>query len=301
MDVLRVTKCMSSSSVDVVNFVWHLTNIADKVSNAGQMTLLQQLLKPLQQLRPLIGAQEMRQLLRRLYKASGHCEDKELAAQLQCTYIVSIATPSRQFEQMCVYYRNLKSNATMCCIYALHEASPLCNPLTKAQQRHLYELDMLAVLGNKKTTTLLQSLLQHRQSDYHLVLLGRHLRTDKQVLQQLEELRMRLSRSSHLCRLEQLVLGHASITKLVEWLEAQKTKIPIKEMAEKTLEEMLVKYNLLHVNLASELPLLQLATDAIKAFEEFYNRVRFIPSHTACLILSLISLYIAGGCGAFGQ
>lgn len=278
MDVLRVTKCMSSTSVEVINFVWHLTSIADKVSNAGQMTLLQQLLKPLQQLRPLIGAQEMRQLLRRLFKASAHCEDKELIAQLHCTYIVSIASPSRQFEQMCVYYRNLKSNGTMC-LYALHETSPLCNPLTQAQQRCLYELDMLAVLGYKKTPQLLQSLLHHRQTDYHLALVGRHLRTEKQVLQQFEELRMRLSRSSQLSRLQQLVLGHASITKLVECLEAQKTKIPIKEMAEKTLEEMLVKYNLLHVNLSSELPLLQLATDAIKAFEDFYNRVRFSSSN----------------------
>lgn len=274
MDVLRVTKCMSSSSVEVINFVWHLTNIADKVSNAGQMLLLQQLLKPLQQLRPLIGVQEMRQLLRRLYKASAHSEDRELSAQLQCTYIVSIASSARQFEQMCVFYCNPKSNASKC-IYALHEASPLCNPLTAAQQRELYERDMLAVLSNKKTPALLQSLLQHRHTEYHLTLLGRHLRTDKKVLQHYEELRVRLRGSSgKLSRLQQLLLAHASVTKLVDCLEARKIKIPIKEMGEKTLEEMLIKHNLLHVNLASELPLLQLATDAIDAFEQFYKRVR---------------------------
>lgn len=263
---------MSSSSVEVNNFVWYLTIIADKVSNAGQMLLLQQLLKPLQQLRPLIGVQEMRQLLRRLYKASAHCEDLQLSAQLQCTYIVSIASSARQFEQMCLYYS--KSNTSKC-IYALHEASPLSNPLTAAQQRQLYERDMLAVQSNKKTPALLKSLLEHRHTDYHLTLLGRHLRTDKEVLQHYEELRVRLKGSTgKLSRLQQLLLAHASVTKLVDCLEARKIKIPIKEMGEKTLEEMLIKYNLLHVNLASELPLLQLSTDAIDAFEEFYKRVR---------------------------
>ncbi|KAL7737561.1 hypothetical protein ACLKA6_007682 [Drosophila palustris] len=270
MDVVKVTKCMVATSGELVSFVWHLTNIADKVSSGPQMALLQLLLRPLQQLRPLLGDQEMRQLLRRIYKASKYCDSPELAAQMHCTYIAAMSCPSRQFQQMGVFYRSAKNSSTRC-IYELHETSPLCNPLTTAQRRKLYELDMLAVLGNLKTPPLLQSLLRHRQTDYQLVLLGRQMRTDPKMLGQLEELRLKLQQKERLTRLEQLVLGHVSVSKLLELNEAQKTKIPIKETAEKSLEEMLIKYNLLDVNIASEMPRVQLATAAIDAFEAFYN------------------------------
>lgn len=278
MDVLSVIKCMMTTSVELVNFVWHLTNIADKISTGAQMSLLQLLLKPLQQLRPLFGEQNMRQLLRRIYKASSYCDNPELAAQMQCTYIAAITCPARQFQQMCFYYRTAK-NLIPKCIYELHEMSPLCNPLTTAEKRKLYELDMLAVPGNGKLPPLLQSLLRHRQTDYQLVLLGRQMRTDIKMLQQFEELRLKLQKThkKRLSRLEQLVLAHVSVAKLIESLEAQKTKIPIKEMAEKSLEEGLVKYKLLDLNIASEIPLMELATTAIGAFEAFYNQADVEP------------------------
>ncbi|EDW02514.1 protein three rows [Drosophila grimshawi] len=281
MDVAKVTKCMLPSSEELIGFIWHVTNIADKVATARQMCLVQQLLQPLQQLRPLLGKTELRQLLRRLYKASAHCSvaDAELAAQLHCSYIAHMDCPSRRFNLMCVYYHKCKQEVQKC-VYELHESSPLRNPLDSRQRRKLYELDMLAVLAHKKTPPMLQSLLRHRQTDYQAVLLARQMRSDKPTIQQFEELRVKLQRTGRkqkLSRLQQLVLGHASVTKLLESLEAQKMKIPIKETTEKSLEQMLIKHKILHINISSEMPLVELATAAIGAFEDFFNRADAEP------------------------
>ncbi|XP_064551689.1 protein three rows [Drosophila montana] len=280
IDVAKVTKCLTPNSNELVTFAWNLINMAEKVTTATQMCLLEQLLKPLQELRPLLSPPYARQLVRRIFKASAHCSNPELSARLHGAYVASLSCPARQFQQLCVFYRTPK-NDTEQCLLELCEKSPLCNPLSATEKRQLYELDMLAVLANKKTPQLLQSLLRHCQTDYQMVLLGRQMRTDKRPAgQQFEELRVRLQRlgrKQQLTRLQQLILGHASVTKLLEALEAQKTKIPIKEMTEKMLEELLVKYKLLDLTISSEMPLVELATTAIGAFESFYKQADAEP------------------------
>lgn len=277
IDVAKVTKCLTPNCSELVTFAWYLINMAEKVTTATQMYLLEHLLKPLQELRPLLSPPYAQQLVRRLFKASAHSSNPELSALLHGAYIVSMSCPARQFQQLCVFYHTPK-NDTEQCLLELCEKSPLCSPLNATEKRKLYELDMLAVLANKKTPKLLQSLLRHCQTDYQMVLLGRQMRTDKRSAgQQIEELRVRLQRlgrKQQLTRLQQLILGHASVTKLLEAAETQKIKIPIKEMTEKTLEDLLVKYKLFELTISSEMPLLELATTAIGAFESFYEQVR---------------------------
>ncbi|KAH8307723.1 hypothetical protein KR044_011315, partial [Drosophila immigrans] len=274
VDVLKVTTCMKPNSAELVNLTWHLTNIADKVASTAQMELLQRLFKPLQKLRPMLEPQAMRQLWRRIYKASGFCKQPELEAQIQSAYIAAINCPARQFQQMCIFYR---SSSLSSCLFELQEQSPLSIQLTPDERRRFYELDVLAVMGNKKTPGLLQSLLRHRQTDYHLVLLGRQLRTDPKALNQFEELQLQLAQKQRRTRLEQLVFGHVTVGKLLEALERQKTKIAIKETAEKYLEELLCKHNMLDINIMGELPVLELATAAIDAFAAFFNEADAEP------------------------
>nr|Q6V3V8.1 RecName: Full=Protein three rows [Drosophila virilis]AAQ72555.1 three rows [Drosophila virilis] len=280
IDVAKVTKCLTPNSSELVTFAWYLINMAEKVTTATQMYLLEHLLKPLQELRPLLSPPYAQQLVRRLFKASAHSSNPELSALLHGAYIVSMSCPARQFQQLCVFYHTPK-NDTEQCLLELCEKSPLCSPLNATEKRKLYELDMLAVLANKKTPKLLQSLLRHCQTDYQMVLLGRQMRTDKRSAgQQIEELRVRLQRlgrKQQLTRLQQLILGHATVTKLLEAAETQKIKIHIKEMTEKTLEVLLVKYKLFDLTISSEMPLLELATTAIGAFESFYEQADAEP------------------------
>ncbi|KAH8370591.1 hypothetical protein KR093_004264, partial [Drosophila rubida] len=276
VDVLKLTTCMRPTSAELVNLTWHLTNIADKATSPAQIELLQRLFKPLQKLRLMIDTQAMRQLLRRIYKASALCKQPTLEAQIQSAYIAAINCPARQFQQMCIYYR---SNSLSTCLYELHEQSPLSSPFNAEEKRKFYELDMLTVLGNKKTPDLLQSLLRYRHTDYHLALLGRQLRADRKILKQFEELQvklLRLGQKQQLTRLEQLVLGHVSVGKLLDALERQKIKISIKDTAEKCLEE-LFRHNMLHVNIMGELTTLELATTAVDAFAAFFNRADSEP------------------------
>ncbi|XP_060656348.1 protein three rows [Drosophila nasuta] len=278
VDVLKVTACMKPNSVELVNLTWHLTNIADKITTDAQLELMQRLFKPLQKLFPLLEANAMRQLLRRIYKGSANCTKQPmLVAQLQSSYIAAINCPARQFQQLCLYYRTSPLSIS---IYELHEQSPLAIEMNAAEKRKFYELDMLTVLSSRKTPAMLQSLLLHYHTDYHMALLGRHLRTDSKTHKKLEVLRMRLqnmAQSQRLSRLEQLVLGHVSVGKLLEMLEGQKITVSIKETAEKVLEELLNKTNMQSINILAEMPLLKLATAAIDAFAVFFNEADAEP------------------------
>ncbi|TDG46411.1 hypothetical protein AWZ03_007185 [Drosophila navojoa] len=284
INVVIVTKCFTPNSTELVFFAWHLVNIAEKIDSSEQMLLLEMLLKPLQQLRPLLTPPYDRQLIRRIYKASAHCSHPELAARLHCAYVTSLGCPSRQYQQLCIYYRTPKNDIDQC-LLELHAKGTLCNPIEPAERRRLLEMDMLAVLAYKKTPQLLRSLLQHCLTDYQKVLVSRHLRTDKTIGQQIEELRINLKRKKQLTRLQQLILGHATVTKLLDALEAQKTKIPLKETTEKTIEELLIKYNLLELTISSEMPLVELATMAMDAFGKFFEQAdaEFLGSDEALI------------------
>nr|AAQ72553.1 three rows [Drosophila pseudoobscura] len=275
LDVAKSMKCLGPCAMELVKLVRLLALVAEKVSCPEQMSLVLAFLEPLQHLRPLIASQDMLSVLRRIYKASVHCKSSDMANRLQSTYLAALTNPSRLRSQLFAHYHN--ANNTEKCVYEWHESSPMPNPLTPAQTKQLYDVDLLAVLHflSAPPVPLLQSLLRCRHNDYHLALLARKMRTDSEVVRQCEELRSQLHSTAlkqPLSRMQQLAIGHTSISVLLEALEAQKTKFSIKETAENCLEELIVKNNLLELNIKREHRLVELATSAIAGFAAFFER-----------------------------
>ncbi|XP_001960133.2 protein three rows [Drosophila ananassae] len=276
MDVAKSLKCLGSTSVEVIRLVRQLIHVADKVSCAEQMALLLPLLEPLQQLRPIIADQELSILLRRLFKASCHCKDPQMASRLQACYIASLKNPVRLRSQISLHYHSQvkEGKEIQKCVYEWHESGPLPNPLTTAQKRQLYDTDLFAVLHNLRSPSLshLRSLLRYRTNDYQLVLLARQMRNDGSVLKELQEMTARLRQKSSLTRMEQLSVGHANVGLLLDALEAQKTKISSKDVHENTMEEVLLRQNLSSINIEREHRVVKLASDSIAAFDRFFKR-----------------------------
>lgn len=276
MDVAKSLKCLGPTSVEVIRLVRQLTHVADKVSCAEQMALLLPLLEPLQQLRPIIADQELSILLRRLFKASCHCKDPQMASRLQACYIASLKNPVRLRSQISLHYHSKvkEGKEIQKCVYEWHESCPLRNPLTAAEKRKLYDTDLFAVLHNLRSpsSSHLRSLLRCRTNDYHLALLARQMRNDGSVLKELQEMAARLRDKSALTRMEQLSVGHAHVGLLLDALEAQKTKISSKDVHENTMEEVLLRQNLSTINIEREQRIVRLASDSIAAFEEFFTR-----------------------------
>ncbi|XP_041449056.1 protein three rows [Drosophila obscura] len=275
MDVAKNTKCLGPTAAEIVKLVRQLALVIERVACPEQMSLLLPLMEPLQQIRPLIAIHDMHCLLRRIYKASVHCQSSDMANRLQSSYLAAQTNPSRLHTQLCVHYHNAKNSEK--CVYEWHESSPLLNPLTPAQKNQLYDVDLLAVLHflSAPPLPLLQSLLRCRRNDYHLVLLARKMRADSEMVRQCEELRSQLQSTAlqqPLTRMQELAIGHASVSVLLEALEAQKTKVSIKETAENSLETFIVKNNLLELNIKREHRLVALATGAIAGFAAFFQR-----------------------------
>ncbi|XP_033254455.1 protein three rows-like [Drosophila miranda] len=266
LDVAKSMKCLGPSAMELVKLVRLLALVAEKVACPEQMSLVLAFLEPLQHLQPLITSQDMLSVLRRIYKASVHCNSSDLANRLQSTYLAAQTNPSRLRSQLFVHYQcHTNANNTEKCVYEWHESSPM------TQKKQLYDVDLLAVLHflSAPPVPLLQSLLRCRHNDYHLVLLARKMRTDSEVVRQCEELRSQLQSTAlkqPLSRMQQLAIGHTSISVLLEALEAQKTKFSIKETAENSLEELIVKNNLLGLNIKREHRLVEFATSAIAGF-----------------------------------
>ncbi|XP_033254449.1 protein three rows-like [Drosophila miranda] len=255
LDVAKSMNCLGPSAMELVKLVRLLALVAEKVACPEQMSLVLAFLEPLQHLRPLITSQKMLSVLLRIYKASVHCKSSDMANRLQSTYLAAQTNPSRLRSQLFVHYHNANNT----------------------EKRMLYDVDLLAVLHfqSARPVPLLQSLLRCRHNDYHLVLLARKMRTDSEVVRQCEELRSQLQSTAlkqPLSRMQQLAIGHTSISVLLEALEAQKTKFSIKETAENSLEELIVKNNLLELNIKREHRLVELATSAIAGFAAFFER-----------------------------
>ncbi|KAH8331704.1 hypothetical protein KR074_010179 [Drosophila pseudoananassae] len=276
MDVAKSLKCLGPTSVEVIKLVRQLTHVADKVSCAEQMALLLPLLEPLQQLRPIIADQELSSLLRRLFKASGHCKDPQMASRLQACYIASLKNPVRLRSQISLHYHSQakEGKEIQKCVYEWHESCPLPNPLTTAQKRQLYDTDLFTVLHNLRnpSSSHLRSLLRCRTNDYQLVLLARQMRNDGAILKELQEMTARLKHKSPLTRMEQLSMGHANVGFLLEALEAQKTKISSKDIHENAMEDLLLRQNLSTINIEREQRLVKIASDSIAAFDGFFKR-----------------------------
>ncbi|ALC42336.1 thr [Drosophila busckii] len=282
--VADTLNCLTSKSPEMGVFIYHLSNVADKVETTTQLRLLEQLLQSMSKLRAsaLLGPLEWQHLLRRIYKASSNCVNNlELSVQIFSSYISSITCPRRRYQQLCIYYRGGTEERQRSVSEEL-QRSPLC---WETLPRELYNMDLSLVLALNKTPQLLRSLLRCRQDDYQLVLLMRHMRTDAEVLTKLEELHQRLKQANSLSRLEQLLLGHMCVAKLLGLSDAPKPKIPIKDLTERCLEEVLVKHELLHLNIAHELPVLQFATEAIDAFKAFYTQADSEPLSSDVLLL----------------
>ncbi|XP_033246662.1 protein three rows isoform X2 [Drosophila miranda] len=222
LDVAKSMKCLGPSAMELVTLVRLLALVAEKVACPEQMSLVLAFLEPLQHLRPLITSQNMLSVLRRIYKASVHCKSSDMANRLQSTYLAAQTNPSRLRSQLFVHYHN--ANNTEKCVYEWHESSPMPNPLTPAQKKQLYDVDLLAVLHflSARPVPLLQSLLRCRHNDYHLVLLARKMRTDSEVVRQCEELRSQLQSTAlkqPLSRMQQLAIGHTSIAGFAAFFE----------------------------------------------------------------------------------
>ncbi|XP_034650609.1 protein three rows [Drosophila subobscura] len=275
VDVAKSTKCLGPAAPEIIRLVRQLALVLEKVASPEQISLLQHLLEPLQSLRPLIAINDMHYLLRRIYKASAHCQSSDMASRLQSSYIAAQTNPSRLHSLLCVHYHNPKNSEK--CVYEWHESSPLPSPLTPAEKNQLYDVDLLAVLHFLKAPplSLLQSLFRYRRHDYHLVLLARKMRAESTMLRQCEQLRSKLQSTAlkqPLTRMQELAMGHASVSVLLEALEAQKTKVSIKETAENSLEAFIVNNNLLELNIKREHRLVELATAAIAGFAAFFQR-----------------------------
>lgn len=276
LDVAKSLKCLGPSSIELIKLVRQLTHVADQVSCPEQMSLLWPLLEPLQQLRPLIASQELRGLLRRLFKASCHCRDPQMAGRLCASYLASLTNPARLRSQICAYYHSQgkEEKEIQKSVYEWHESCPLPAPLTPAQKKQLYDTDLYAVLHYVRNPSVLhlKSLLRCRMNDYHLVLLARQLRSDGSVLRECQELIGKLKARSSLNRLEQLCLGHANVGLLLDALEAQKCKVSSKETGENLLEELMLRHNLSEINIEREQRLVNLASEAIAGFKHFFSR-----------------------------
>ncbi|EDW91721.1 protein three rows [Drosophila yakuba] len=276
MDVAKTMKCLGPTSVELIKLVRQLTYVADQVTCPEQMSLLPPLLEPLQKLRPLIADQDMSSLLRRLFKASCHCKDPNMASRIQAGYLASITNPTRLRSQICLYYHNLgkKGIEISRCVYEWHESSPLPFPLTSDQKKQLYDIDFFAALHYLRSPSQahMESLIRCRMSDYQLVLLARQMRKDASITKKCMEVHAKLKQQRTLCRMEHLCLGHASVGLLLDALEAQKSKVSTKEIAENMFEELLLRENLWQMNIQREQRLVIYASEAISAFNNFFNR-----------------------------
>ncbi|KAH8308993.1 hypothetical protein KR059_004719, partial [Drosophila kikkawai] len=284
LDVAKSLKCLGSGSTELIKLVRQLTHVADKVSCPEQMSLLWHLLGPLQKLRPMITHQEMRGLLRRLFKASVYCKDPQMAGGLCASYLASITNPARLRSQICTYYhqQGKEEREIQRCVYECHESCPLPYPLTPAEKKQLYDTDLFAVLHYVRSPSVshLKSLIRCRLSDYHLVLLARQLRSDGTILKECQELIAKLKARSNLNRLDYLSLGHAHVSLLLEALESQKTTVSSKETGENLLEDLLLRQNLSEINIQREQRLVDLASEAISGFNNFFCRADEEPLHT---------------------
>ncbi|KAH8266272.1 hypothetical protein KR038_005632 [Drosophila bunnanda] len=276
MDVAKSLKCLGPASIELIKLVRQLTHVADQVSCPEQMSLLCHLLEPLQKLRPLIPHQEMRGLLRRLFKASVYCKDPQRAGGLCASYLASLTNPARLRSQICSHYhqQGKEEKEIQKSVFEWHESCPLPYPLTPVEKKQLYETDLFAVLHyvRSPSVTHLKSLIRCRMSDYHLVLLARQLRNDRSILSELQELISKLNARSSLTRMEHLSLGHANVAQLLDALEAQKCTVSSKETGENLLEELLLRQNLSEINIQREQRLVNLASDAIAGFNAFFCR-----------------------------
>ncbi|KMY94703.1 protein three rows [Drosophila simulans] len=284
MDVAKTMKCLGPTSVELIKLVRQLTYVADQVTCAEQMSVLLPLLEPLQKLRPLVADQDMSSLLRRLFKASSHCGDPNLACQIQASYLASITNPARLRSQICLYYHNLGKKGTEIsrCVYEWHESTPLPFPLTPEQKKQLYDTDFFAVLHylRSPSTAHMESLIRCRTSDYHLVLMARQMRKDASISKKCMEVYDKLKQQRSLNRMDNLCLGHASVGLLLDALEAQKTKVCTKEITENMFEELLLRQNLWQMNIQREQRLVNYASEAISAFSNFFNRADQEPLGT---------------------
>ncbi|XP_017010170.2 protein three rows [Drosophila takahashii] len=276
MDVAKTMKCLTSSSVELIKLVRQLTYVADQVSCPEQMSLLLPLLEPLQQLRSLIADQEMSGLLRRLFKASGHCKDSSMASRLQASYLASITNPVKLRSQIGLHYHNQgKTEKEISkCVFEWHESCPLPYPLSAAQKKQLYDADFLAVLYYLRSPppALMQSLIRCRMSDYPLVLMASKMRNDAAISEQCKAVRSKLRHQKSLSRMEHLCLGHINVGLLLSALEDQKTKVSPKEVAENLFEELLLRPILSQINIQREQRLVQFASEAISSFSYFFNK-----------------------------
>ncbi|XP_030374449.1 protein three rows [Scaptodrosophila lebanonensis] len=278
-DVAPKTKCLGKSNAELIEFVRYLALVAKNISSPAEFQFVLGIIKLVLPIRRLIAAQETAQILRYVYKSCAHCEDAELSAQLQSAYIASITCPSRLHMQLRIFYYNL--NRSQKCVSELNEASPLRNDLTPAAKHQLFEMDMSVILQFYKTNLpLLQSLQRCRRNDYQFVLIARLMRTEKDIVQELKELRAKLRSMSFkkpLTRLQHLVYAHANAITLDDELKAKKVNIPVKETIENNLEELIIKYNRLDIHVDSEQRLLNLATVAMNSFKEFFTKADAEP------------------------
>ncbi|XP_020800543.1 protein three rows [Drosophila serrata] len=276
MDVAKSLKCLGPASIELIKLVRQLTHVADQVTCPEQIDLLCHLLEPLQKLRPLIPHQEMRGLLRRLFKASAYCKDPQRAGRLCASYLASLTNPARLRSQICSHYhqQGKEEKEIQRCIFEWHESCPLPYPLTPAEKKQLYDTDLFAALHyvRNPSVTHLKSLIRCRMSDYHLVLLARQLRNDGSILRECQELISKLKARSWLNRMEHLNLGHANVGLLLDALEAQKCTVSSKETGENQLEELLLRQNLSEISIQREQRLVNLASEAIAGFNTFFCR-----------------------------
>ncbi|XP_016976172.1 protein three rows [Drosophila rhopaloa] len=276
MDLAKTMKCLSPTSMEIVRLVHKITVVASQVSCEEQISLLLAFLEPLQKLRPLIADKEMNELLRRLYKASCHCKDPNMASRLHASYLASLTNPATLRSQLCFYYHKQEKQGKEIqkCVYEWHESCPLPYPLTQAQKKQLYDTDFFAALEYLITPSVaaIQSLIRCRMSDYHLVLAARRMRKHVSMLKECEEIRAKLKHQRFLSRMDHLSLGHANAGLLLDATEAQKTSVSTKEMTESFLEELLLRQNLSQINIKREQRLVEFASEAISAFSYFFHQ-----------------------------
>ncbi|EDW77182.1 uncharacterized protein Dwil_GK22071 [Drosophila willistoni] len=287
MEIAKDMKCMGPDSPDLIRFVRFLAFLISKVACTEQWCLIQPLLEPLKPLLSLTGAEYLHYLLRRLAKASSaYCPRPELAICLQATYIANQTNALTMRSLMCLQYQSAKSGPIVDkCLYEWYKSNPIAHltRLTEAQLEQFYDmnLSLILLLFSTPPSSLAQSLIRCRRTDYHWILIARHMRSDKDMLVQCQELCNKSRRATltgqKLSRMENLCAGHASAHLLLDALEAQKIKASIRDIKEIELAAFFIKNNLMDFNIQRESRLVELSVNVIEYFGAFFRRADAEP------------------------
>lgn len=281
--------CVVSTSNEINCFYHRFSTLLSKVTTDSQAKMCISLSQNLLRIKSKFSSQMWINIVRRLRVVAAVTEDSKLIAEFHAIYI-GYLIKDKHIDQAALqnqiigFYTTKNLGWAMCLFQILQMSRNSFKPILKNEEyRLLKTLEIKTILKyQNRNMALMYSLLKETESNsLEYVLIARQSKHEE-AIEKLHLNYIKLKRKKNedvdLNCIEHLILAHTVVVFVIESVEKLKKVFVLsaKEYSENDLDEILLKEEIINIDISVETHLINMISEAVQSFTAFFKEVSCI-------------------------